>query len=137
MLGITKHIKLLSSVAVLLFAFGSSGLTVVLHYCTMPQMACCVKMDDDGTAGSRQTGVPSIQSDMNCSSSTLVGGYTTNAGIVDNNRSVHKISVDILPACNTVIGSQTVAASFSVRPFAENFSPPSVEKHILNATLLI
>lgn len=137
MLGITKHIKLLSSAAILLFAFGSSGLTIVLHYCTMPEMACCMNMDDDAGSASSQTGTAAVQSDMACNSTTLVGGFTTNAGIVDNNKIVQKLTVDVLPASDVLANTLTIAASLPVLPFTGNVSPPSVDKHILNASLLI
>jgi hypothetical protein len=140
MLGIAKHIKLLSSLAALMFTLGSSGVAVVIHSCTMaPQMECCENMNGDmsyADAAGRTDAGPTFQSDMSCTTSTLVGGLTTNPGVVENNVPVQKISVVVAPAvgCPCIHTATRVA---SVLPFAESISPPSVPLHILNASLLI
>jgi hypothetical protein len=139
---ITKHINLLSSVVALLFAFGSSGLAVVIHNCTMATpMECCQNMGDQSAADCNNpiqaSGIPSFHGDANCSSSSLVGGLITNPGVVDNNRLVQKISVTVLPMNHCLSCVQTLTRSVPVIAFAGSISPPSVEKHILNASFLI
>ncbi len=142
MLRIARHINLLSSVVAFLFAFGSSGLAVVINNCTMTsQMQCCQSMSDQ-TAGDcsnpiQTSGIPSVQSEANCSTSTLVGGLITNPGVVDNNRLVQKISVNVLPMNDCLSCVQTLTRSVPVIAFAGSISPSSVEKHILNASFLI
>lgn len=142
MLRITRHINLLGSVVAFLFAIGSSGLAVIIHSCAMrSEMPCCQKISDemggDCSNPIQTSGIPSIHSDTNCSTSTVVGGLTTNPGVVDNNQLVQKISSVAVPmnACLSCV--QTLTSSVSDIANAVSISPPTVEKHILNATFLI
>jgi hypothetical protein len=138
---ITRHIKLLGSLAALLFTLGSSGVAIVVHSCTMaPKMECCQNMDADRNidcSEGQTAGVPAIQLDMTCSTSTLVGCLTTNPGVVDNNRPVQNVSAVVVPLAGCTSRVQTVTSPVSILPGAASISPPSVAKHILNASLLI
>ncbi len=142
MLRIARHINLLGSVVAFLFAFGSSGLAVVIDNCTMTtRMQCCQSMSDqtegDCSNPIQTPGIPSFHSDANCNGSTLVGGLTINPGVVDNNQLVQKISVVAVPMNDCLSYVQTLTSSIPIVAFVESISPPSVEKHILNASLLI
>jgi hypothetical protein len=104
-------------------------------------MECCQDMSGDMNADcsnpSLLPGVPTLRSDMSCTTTTLVGGLTTNPGVVDNSRPIQKIPViTMLPSvCFSCV--QTLTNTVPIAPFAESISPPSVEKHILNASFLI
>jgi hypothetical protein len=142
MLRIVRHINLLGSVVAFLFAFGSSGLAVVIHNCTTTTpMQCCQSMSDqtegDCSNPIQTSGIPSFHSDVNCSTSTLVGGLTTNPGVANNSQLVQKISVVAVPTNDCLSYVPTLTSSVSIVAFAGSISPPSVEKHILNASFLI
>lgn len=139
---LARHIRLLGSLAALLFVLGSSGVVVIIHSCTMvPQMECCQGMSNEMNADcsnqSQLPGIPTLQSDMSCTTTTLVGGLTTNPGVVDGTRPVQKISVLVMPPDVCLSGVQALTSAVPIAPFAQSISPPAVEKHILNASLLI
>ncbi len=142
MTRIAGHIKLLASLAALLFGLGSSGLAAVIDGCAMtPQMACCKTMHNDPMAGcdipaGAASGV-SVQNDMSCHTSTLVGGHLTNPGVIETGHTIQKISLAVEPVAACASCMPTPANSLSPRLSANGISPPSVKKHILNVSLLI
>ncbi len=142
MLRFAKHIKLASSLFVTLFVVGSSGVAFVLQTCAMPsQMACCQMMDSGVTSectGQSQTNnAVALKSDMSCNTTTVVGGYTTNPGVVESNHPVLKAPLVAAPLSDVVFSIAAVQTEIPLSPFVQSSSPPSVAKHILNATLLI
>jgi len=142
MVAVTKHIKLLAAFAALLFTIGSSGVAIVIHTCTMtPQMTCCERMLDDTnlpcTNPEGSSGGQSIQTDMTCSVTALVGGFTTNPGVVDNNHQVQTSTSFVVPSQNLLQSLASMPAQVWMHPFLAGISPPSLGKHILNSALLI
>ncbi len=142
MLGIAKHSKIITTLIVAMFIVGGSGVAFVLQTCSMPrQMACCQMMDDGATSDcaiqTPLSNTVSLRSDMSCNTTTLVGGYTTNPGVVENYQQVHAVPVSVVLVDFAVVNPRAFETEFTSSRFAENASPPSVDKHILNATLLI
>ncbi len=137
-----SHNKVVGYLAISLFAFGSSGVAFVLQTCSMKStMECCQSMNEkdspDCAKSSLPKGAVAVQSDASCGTSTLVGGLTTNPGVVENNHLVQKATVIVAPVNDVVACAPLLNTAIFAPQFAENVSPPSVNKHILNATLLI
>ena len=142
MLGIGRHIKLIGSFAALLFTLGSSGVAVVIHSCSMmPVMACCEHMQEDpGSQCMDPSAVPgtqALQNDMSCNSTRVIGGLTTNPGVVDHSQKVQPSNAFVVPVHSLVEIFSAPNVCPWIHPFETDVSPPSVGKHILNASLLI
>lgn len=142
MLVIAKHIKLVALLIISLFVLGSSGVAFVLQtYSMPPKMECCKMMSDGAASECAEHGqlanTVSLQPDMSCNTSTLVGGYRTNPGVVENDQTVHKTPIVVAPVPDLVTSTPAINVFVSLSSFAENFSRPSVDKNVLNSTLLI
>jgi hypothetical protein len=142
MLRIAKHIKLVTTLIIPTFIVGGSGVSFVIQKCSMrPKTACCTVMDDGMVSNcacqSRPGNEVSVRSDAACMSSTLIGGLTTNPGVLETNQPVRKTPVVVAPTGDDVACPQLTNVAIPHVFMAEKAPPPSVEKHILNATLLI
>ncbi len=142
MLKIAKHSTFVGYLAMSLFVAGSSGIAFVLQTCSMPvKMACCQTMNDDNTGDctgqTQPKGTVVLQAGASCGATILVGGLTTNPGVVENNHPVQKAPVVVAPVNDVVACAPVLNIALFAPQFAESVSPPSVDKHILNATLLI
>ena len=79
---------------------------------------------------------PTVKSDYVCHMNTLVGGLKTKEGLLEKAPSHNDhVGAFIIPANNASIAATTT--SFASLSYAVSISPPSVEKYVLNATLLI
>jgi hypothetical protein len=140
---ISKHMALLAKLALVVTIAASSGLTAVLHTCMMETMDCCSHSPSAGHCDCDVPGVPpsgpSIRSDGTCDTITIVGGLTIKAGEAgkDKNSELTRIvTATIAPALDRRFGDAG-SSSQSLFSLTSPPLPPSVEKCVLYASLLI
>ncbi len=126
--------------AVLLLAV-SSGFTVVLHSCLMETMQCCETMSTDGSmdAAMPTQGSRVAQAGSSCCTSTVIGGLNSFTALLEKQTKTDHLKVAIV-LLHTDPSDQFSLLTSPVRHFvhsAHGASPPSVEKYILHAALLI
>lgn len=139
----TKHLALIARL-VLVFTFGaSSGLTTVVHICCMSKLDCCEQSPCEGHVTCDLPGVPlsgpTIRSDFACHLNAIVGGITIKSGEVEKDKKseLSRIVIGtITPSLSRCFGN-TSGSSESLFSLAAPPVPPSVEKCVLNASLLI
>ena len=144
MIAIGRHMAYFrGSVALLLF-LSSSGFTTILHNCVMEASECC-----DISAGSDQKGCEtpltavageSVQGLFDCHTNTVVGGPADIQAVAEKdgkhlNQKLELLS--LLSSHHASLSPLSINANRSNLISSGNVSPPSVEKYILTAALLI
>jgi hypothetical protein len=150
MILFNKNILGFSRLFLMLFFLANAGFTVVLYHCTMTEemcgMSCCVGINDcaAGTCQdmdrSQTPETKFVKVDRPCQTATVVGGVQNEPKVVEkqfNSRQI--ISIDLLPSSvfEAAIGPRVDLPVFHFTSTASNFSPPSVETYVLNASFLI
>lgn len=147
---ISTHIPSLSSLVLALFVIANSGFTVVLYHCTICDQtaaaSCCADQSVCGPEGCpmadtpRPSGAALDGSSMPCLVMVVAGGVQTAPTIVEKEtRSTQNRFLQLLP----VVMAPSAADPCPHTPFSSlaharmDDSPPSVEKYILNASLLL
>ena len=127
-------------VALLLLAV-SSGFTVVHHACLMEQRQCCDAMASGGPMSSAApSDGPSIQqASMSCCTSTISGGPNNLTALFEKQGKTEYQRLTVAPLVldfsSWFSHPNTQVPFFAQRTQAA--SPPSVEKYLLFASLLI
>jgi hypothetical protein len=139
----TKHILLLKRLVLIVTIAASSGFTTVVHYCTMDVMDCC---DPSPSADHRNCDLPgvpetgeSVKAQFTCHTNTLVGGVSVKPAVLvkEHKSEPSRIVLATVTASLYNCLSHTSSSSHTLFSPAETPSPPSVEKYVLNASLLI
>jgi hypothetical protein len=121
----------------------SSGLTAVLHTCVMERMDCCGHSPSAGHCDCGPPGVPpsgpSISADFTCDANTIVGGLTIKSGEAQKDKRSVPTRVAFATTTTSLYGSlsRTSGSSHTLLSVAAALPPPSVEKYVLNSSLLI
>jgi hypothetical protein len=79
----------------------------------------------------------SIHNIDDCDMYVVVGGFTIVQALVENDRNAQNVEVPSLLAPTFVSPQPSNTSSWITCSYSESVSPPSVEKYVLNATLLI
>lgn len=135
-------------VFVVLFTLSNSGITAVLHQCSMEKiqsdqsMECCTApraIDQAACEVPQGMPSPSITSQFTCHTNTIVGGLAGATALLEKENKTQLLKVDESAgiALRPNIYKPTINPSFSLSYFAPNISPPSVEKCVLNSSFLI
>ena len=140
---VSKHMALLARLVLVVIIAASSGLTAVVHLCCMSKMDCCdhslcAGHDDCDLPGVPASG-PSFRADGTCGTSTIVGGLTIKSGEAgknENSEFTRIVIASITPALDRWFGD-SIGSSQSLFSLAAPPHPPSVEKCVLFASLLI
>jgi hypothetical protein len=142
----TPHMILSGRILAILFILANSGFTAVLRQCTMKSdapMECC-SIPEKSDAASRDAvqknaTSPSIVSQFGCHTTTLVGGIASTSALLQKESAGQNAKASEFCAQlqqNTII-TPTLDHSTNPAQLASNFSPPSVEKCVLNSSFLI
>lgn len=139
----TYTLFIIARTLVVVTFLASSGLATVLHSCTMVAASCCEAPGEmnhkDCDKSLPANSNPSVQSNAVCHTNTVVGGVTTNPAVLDKDgKSELKNLLSFVFAF-----TYSVEASFQINTAinrgitAPSVFLPSVEKYVLNASLLI
>lgn len=139
----TKHTAVIARLVLVFIFSASSGVTTVVHICCMSKMDCCDHSPCEGhdtcdLPGGPSSG-PSIGSDIACHVNAIVGGITLKSGEAAKD----KKSVPMTTAFATITPSlcsslsRTSGSSHALLSLTSALSPPSVEKCVLDGSLLI
>jgi hypothetical protein len=79
----------------------------------------------------------SIHNIDDCDMNVVVGGFTIAQALVENDSNALNVEVPSLLASTSVSPQPSNTSSWITCSYSESVSPPSVEKYVLNATLLI
>jgi hypothetical protein len=129
----TKHILLLKRLVLIVTIAASSGFT----------MDCC---DPSPSADHRNCDLPgvpetgeSVKAQFTCHTNTLVGGVSVKPAVLvkEHKSEPSRIVLATVTASLYNCLSHTSSSSHTLFSPAETPSPPSVEKYVLNASLLI
>ena len=119
----------------------SSGFTVAHHACLMEQKQCCDSMPSGGPMGNTTPSQgPSIeQASMSCCASTISGGLSNITALFEKQSKTGDQKLTVIPF-HLDFSTQLSHPSTDIRFFTQRIqaaSPPSVEKYVLFASLLI
>lgn len=138
----TKKIVFIGRVVAFVFFLASSGFTTILHICAMEACECC------DTSGARdhdacpdKPALPvagtSIQNVDDCHINAVAGGLSAIQALLEKDIKAQNVNtLSVLISTFVSLAPSTNTSSFTYS-YSESVSPPSVEKYILNATLLI
>jgi enhancing lycopene biosynthesis protein 2 len=79
----------------------------------------------------------SIHNIDDCDMIVVVGGFTIAQALVENDSNGQDVEVPSLLASTFVSSQASNSTSWITCSYSESLSPPSAEKYVLNATLLI
>lgn len=145
MLSLYRHTLVAGRVLLLFFVLANTGFTVVLDYCIMGSMVCCIESDtakDDpccATQHSHRSGDLTISGTLGCHSTELVGGLNSNPTLVESRPVMQGPKVDT----PSPFAAGYITAHFSTHlpTFRHDGSlhpfPTSVETYVLNSSFLI
>jgi hypothetical protein len=143
MISIARHTITFGRVFTLVFLFASSGYTVILHICAMGACECSDTPDasDDDACTNKQLPLPvagmSIHNVDNCHKNAVVDGSDIVQALVEKDSKTQYVKVLSLLTSTFVSPALSNTSSWFTYSYLERVSPPSVEKYVLNATLLI
>jgi hypothetical protein len=143
---IDKHSTWAGRILVVMLFIANSGFTAILHQCTMDTAECCDASrtsdhhacQDEDSVPAPITG-PSVTSAFECHINSVAGGLSVAPAVTEKN-AINQVSKLDVVALVGYLDVATLAQSISstlLHAFSTNASPPSVEKNILTATLLI
>lgn len=138
-----SHILLFGRVMLIAVFLANTGFTAVLYSCKMDPATCCQtsrqsKHGECGASAIVHQRV-SVESNFSCHRSTVIGGITTAAALIEKeyqplfNKAVQSVSPQFMGNSPLSVAAPT---SYSLSPPLAR-AIPSVEKYVLNATLLI
>ena len=143
MKSIARYTIAFTRVFTLVLVLASSGFTTILHFCAMEAFECC---DTSGssiykTCHNRQVSAPvagmSIQNVNDCRNA-VVGGLAVVEAMVEKNSRVQNLEIHSVLTFTVVSPAPSNTSSCCFRySYNESVSPPSVEKYVLNESLLI
>jgi hypothetical protein len=103
-------------------------------------MAGCTSASCEDAAGSQAPFAHAVTVEQQCMMATVAGGSLTEPTIVEKEYNGQQtLKADVLPSAvyDSAIGSRVDLSVFKLSSSRSNFSTPSVEKYVLNATFLI
>jgi hypothetical protein len=143
MRSIAGHTIAFGRVFTLVFLLASSGFTAILHICAMEASECsdtCGASDHDACPNT-QLPLPvagiSIHNVDDCHTNAVVDGFAVVQALVEKDSSAQKVEVFYLLTSTFVSPTPSNTSSWFNYSYLERVSPPSVEKYVLNSTLLI
>lgn len=140
---VSKYIVILTRVVIVVTIAASSGLATVIHRCTMTDMDCCSGSSCEDNDTCSLPGVPlsgpAISSDFACQVVSFVGGATIKSGesVQDKNSRLTRIMMGTVTLLPNLWYGETTGSSQTLFSLAALPLPPSVEKCVLYASLLI
>jgi hypothetical protein len=141
----SKHSPAIGRLFLLLFFLANSGLTVVLYHCTMGDLDCCRKSDEEMSCACNTMNLPqspcgpAVTSGDACQPKIVAGGLKTDPAVVEKESPARVIKVDLVPAFtpNSQLSTASLPVQSSSLAAIQNILPPAVETYVLNSTLLI
>jgi hypothetical protein len=141
--SVARHTIAFGRVFTLIFLLVSSGFTTVLHICAKKASEC---RETSGASNQdaypnkqlspRVTGM-SVHNVDHCDRNAVVGGFYVFRTLLEKDSKAQIVEVrSLLPLTFDSPTPSTILSWFNYS-YSESVSPPSVEKYVLNATLLI
>jgi hypothetical protein len=142
---ISQYSPTIGRLFLVLFFLANSGFTVVLYHCTMGDLDCCSKSDEEISCACstmnlpQSSSRPAVTSGDACHSMTIAGGLKTDPTVVEKESAARVIKVDLVPAFtpNSQLSTASLPVQSSSSTAIPNILPPAVETYVLNSTLLI
>ncbi len=143
MLFLFKHTKLIRVTFPLLIFLASAGVTTLMDTCFAEEMDCCASVPNskndscDGPAN-LASGIL-FKADFTCHASKVLGGLAIKLGLVEKENKTQRYAIAvalIIPSSCELSDTHQNSSQYQFA-FAVPHPPPSVEKHVLNATFLI
>lgn len=135
--------KLMRVAFALLIFSASSGVTTLVHTCAVAKMDCCApmsssKQDSCDASASPISGIL-LKADITCHTNTLVGGVAIKLALVEKEHQSRQNTTPVACIDPSSLGFSSTNQNPSQYQFAlaVPHSPPSVEKYVLNGSLLI
>ncbi len=135
-----RHIRAIGRTLALFLLVANSGFTLVLHSC-MIEMSCCDGSMATSTLGHAGTGAATLaRPGAQCCAVTVAGGVSSNPIVTDRTTST-VTQKPCVPgeSAHQPSGAGLISRASSRFPShaTHRVEPPSVEKYVLNASLLI
>jgi hypothetical protein len=143
MRSIARHTKAFGRVFTLVFLLASSGFTAILQICALEACECCdtsAGLDHDIWQDMQlPQSVPgmSIHNVDDCHINARVDDFAVVQALLEKDSNAQKVKVLSVLAPTFVSTALSNTSSWFNCSHLETISPPSVEKYVLNATLLI
>jgi hypothetical protein len=139
----SRHIKVIRVAFALLVFSASSGLTALVHTCTMTEMSCCAQRSGSNRDDCSDSALPSsgvlLKSDFTCHTNTLVGGLAIKLALIEkeSRSQMHMTPFALLVGSSFSVSNTHPNLSQYHFALAVPYSPPSVDKYVLFGSFLI